>query len=93
MELVERDGAARLLDGLLEDAAAGSGRLVLVSGEAGVGKTAPVTGFLGRCGARVPVPRGAQRATRDHPHQLTGRQREILALLSEGLSDAEIAGR
>ena len=39
------------------------------------------------------VPRGVQRATRDNPYQLTGRQQEILALLGEGLSDAEIARR
>jgi DNA-binding CsgD family transcriptional regulator len=39
------------------------------------------------------VPRGAQRATRTNLHNLTRRQQEILALLDEGLSDAEIAGR
>jgi DNA-binding CsgD family transcriptional regulator len=39
------------------------------------------------------VPRGAQRATRTNPHNLTRRQQEILALLDEGLSDAEIAER
>jgi DNA-binding CsgD family transcriptional regulator len=39
------------------------------------------------------VPRGAQRATRSDPHNLTLRQQEILALLAEGLSDAEIAER
>jgi DNA-binding CsgD family transcriptional regulator len=39
------------------------------------------------------IPRGAQRATRAHPHELTRRQQEILALLAEGLSDAEIAQR
>jgi DNA-binding CsgD family transcriptional regulator len=39
------------------------------------------------------VPRGAQRATRADPHNLTRRQQEILALLAEGLSDAEIAER
>ena len=59
MGLVERDGALRLLAGLLEDAAGGSGRLVLVSGEAGVGKTALVTGFLGRCDDGVRVLAGA----------------------------------
>jgi DNA-binding CsgD family transcriptional regulator len=39
------------------------------------------------------VPRGAQRATRADPHNLTRRQQEILSLLAEGLSDAEIAER
>jgi len=59
MELVERDHAVRRLSGLLEDAAGGSGRLVLVSGEAGVGKTALVTEFLRRCDGRVRVLAGA----------------------------------
>jgi DNA-binding NarL/FixJ family response regulator len=39
------------------------------------------------------VPRGAQAATRAHPAGLTRRQQEIVALLAEGLSDAEIAAR
>ncbi|MER7891934.1 AAA family ATPase [Micromonospora sp. NPDC094482] len=39
------------------------------------------------------VPRGPRPATAAHPAGLTGRQREVLALLAEGLSDAEIAGR
>jgi DNA-binding CsgD family transcriptional regulator len=59
MELVERDLAMQLLDGLLDDAAGGSGRLALVSGEAGVGKTALVSGFLGSCAGRVRVLAGA----------------------------------
>jgi DNA-binding CsgD family transcriptional regulator len=39
------------------------------------------------------VPRGARPATRAHPAGLTGRQQEILALVCEGLRNAEIAHR
>lgn len=59
MKLVERDRAVRLLSGLVEDAAGGNGRLVLVSGEAGVGKTALVSEFLGPHDGRVRVLAGA----------------------------------
>ena len=59
MKLVERDEAVRQLNGLLEEAASGCGRLVLVTGEAGVGKTALVMDFLRRCDGRVRVLAGA----------------------------------
>jgi DNA-binding CsgD family transcriptional regulator len=39
------------------------------------------------------VPRGPNRATVANPAGLTGRQVEVLALLAEGLTDAEIAAR
>jgi DNA-binding CsgD family transcriptional regulator/tetratricopeptide (TPR) repeat protein len=39
------------------------------------------------------VPRGPTRATAANPAGLTGRQVEVLGLLAEGLTDAEIAGR
>jgi DNA-binding CsgD family transcriptional regulator len=39
------------------------------------------------------VPRGPQRATRSNPYGLTSRQLEILRLLAEGFTNAEIAQR
>lgn len=45
MEIVERDTLLDQLDRLLADAARGQGRLVLVRGEAGIGKTTLVRQF------------------------------------------------
>jgi DNA-binding NarL/FixJ family response regulator len=39
------------------------------------------------------VPSGARPATREHPHRLTPREQEVLALVVEGLSDSDIARR
>jgi DNA-binding CsgD family transcriptional regulator len=41
----------------------------------------------------VAAPRGPAQTTRANPAGLTSRQLEVLELLAEGLSDAEIAGR
>jgi DNA-binding NarL/FixJ family response regulator len=39
------------------------------------------------------VPNGARPRTRAHPSGLTAREQEVLALLCDGLTDEEIAGR
>jgi DNA-binding CsgD family transcriptional regulator/tetratricopeptide (TPR) repeat protein len=53
--------------------------------------TRRVTQQLRELGARVP--RGPRRVTRSNGAGLTGRQLEVLALLGEGLTNAEIADR
>jgi len=45
MELLERDACLDALDRALQDAASGAGQMALVSGEAGIGKTALVEWF------------------------------------------------
>jgi DNA-binding CsgD family transcriptional regulator/tetratricopeptide (TPR) repeat protein len=57
--LLEREAALDALGDALAEAQAGSGRVVLVAGEAGVGKTALVQRFLGERGARGSVLVGA----------------------------------
>ncbi len=51
-----------------------------------------VRGRLRDLGVRR-IPRGPQASTRDHPAGLTGRQSEVLTLLAEGLTNAQIADR
>ncbi|MFD0743468.1 ATP-binding protein [Phytohabitans flavus] len=58
MELWERAEALDALDGLLRDSAQG-GRIALVAGEAGIGKSVLLSEFARRCGVRARVLWGA----------------------------------
>ncbi len=57
--ILERDAALSTLDEALGDALAGSGRLALVFGEAGIGKTSVARAFQEVAGGRVRVVSGA----------------------------------
>ena len=48
--LLERDAELAALDGLVGEAADGRGRLVLIEGPAGIGKTGLLTGLRERAG-------------------------------------------
>jgi DNA-binding CsgD family transcriptional regulator len=51
-----------------------------------------VAGRLRQRGARA-IPRGPRQATRDNPANLTARELEVLALVAEGLRNAQVAER
>ena len=55
VELLERGPFLTELGGLIDAAAAGDGRLILVGGEAGVGKSALMRAFAGQVAARARV--------------------------------------
>src|SRR5262245_35208803 len=88
MELLERDRALCQLDAALKDATAGQGRIVLVSGEAGIGKTALIERFIARHRASTRVLWGACDALfTPHPlgplHDIaTQMQGDLLTLLT-----------
>ena len=59
MELLERETALAEVEAALAEAAAGEGRVVLVAGEAGVGKTSLVEALGERVGGRARLLLGA----------------------------------
>jgi DNA-binding NarL/FixJ family response regulator len=83
------EGAVLLTDGGEDDVR----RALEIFNEMGAGPAAAVTAArLRRMGA-ASIPRGPRRATRDNPHGLTSRQVEVLELVGERLTNAEIAER
>ena len=91
MELLERDGALAALAEAREAAARGEGRVVVVTGEPGIGKTSLVTRFLAR-------PRGRTRACCSAP-ATTSRSRgrsapihDLAGNVSAALEEALAAG-
>ena len=64
MKLIDRHAECGVLDGLLEAIHAGESRVLVVSGEPGVGKTALLE-YLSRAGVRVPTGPGCGRAVGD----------------------------
>jgi predicted ATPase len=56
--LLERDGVLAELGGLARRVVQGAGSVVLLRGEAGVGKTAVIAGFAAGLDSSIPVLRG-----------------------------------
>jgi DNA-binding CsgD family transcriptional regulator len=81
LELVETGEPEPMLEGLA------------VLDGLGAAPAAAVTRRRLRAAGFTQVPRGPQTATRADPAGLTARQREILALVAAGLTNAEIAAR
>ncbi len=59
MDLIEREPQIQRLAEAWHQVQGGRGRVVLISGEAGIGKTSLLDGFLGDLGTDTPVLRGA----------------------------------
>ena len=59
MDLLEREAHLRALDAALTDSVGGQGRVALISGEAGIGKTSLIDHFVADRGEVLRVVRGA----------------------------------
>jgi len=70
MKLLERDALLTRLESLQREVGAGTGHVVLVSGEAGIGKTSLISAFIECCGGNAVLWRGACDALQT-PHPLT----------------------
>lgn len=73
MELVEREDGLQRLAAALSDAVNGSGRVVLVRGEAGIGKTSLVRAFIDRIEGDGSTGSGSGGSGGDGPVVLSGR--------------------
>src|SRR4051812_32620848 len=90
VELLERDEALATLTSAGAAAARGEGRVVLVSGEPGIGKTSLVAGFLGGLGEHARILLG----TCDDlsiPRPL-GALRDLVGSVSDALASALAGG-
>ncbi len=97
MKLLEREGALVVLEGAFEEAAEGRGRVALVTGEAGIGKTSLVSLFVARREGRgrvlwgicddlnIPRPLGPIR-------DLTGVSGELVEALQSAAAPARVHG-
>jgi DNA-binding CsgD family transcriptional regulator len=72
----------------LDDARSGTARLAALGADA-----SRVAVLRVRPEAGLAVPRGPRRRTQDNPAGLTAREMEVLALLAEGLTNAQLAER
>jgi len=89
-ELLERDGGYAVLENAWAAAQTGEGRLVLVSGDAGIGKSAVVRGFCARVGDEARVLSGACDGLWT-PRPL-GPLADMAAIVGGGFGDAVAAG-
>ncbi|MFN2524538.1 MAG: LuxR C-terminal-related transcriptional regulator [Mycobacteriales bacterium] len=75
-----------------DDEAALRDSLSLLDGLGATAAAGQVRAKMRQLGFRS-IPRGPRSATRDDPFGLTARQREVLQLLTDGMTNAEIGGR